>query len=115
MTKLIFIYFDEMVPKMVWFTEATRHDHFLLSKLKLDPNTIYVFDKGYNDYQAFKLFNNNNVGFVTRIKDNAVYSVTEELLIEDCIHSGVLEDTIIEFSFKDENKNFQKVKLKSLI
>jgi hypothetical protein len=24
---------DEMVPKMVWFTEATRHDHFLLSKL----------------------------------------------------------------------------------
>ena len=105
---------DEMVPKMVWFTEATKHDHFLLSKLKLDPNTIYVFDKGYNDYQAFKLFIDNNVGFVTRIKDNAVYSVTEELLIEDCIHSGVLEDTIIEFSFKDENKNFQKVKLRKV-
>ena len=55
-----------------------------------------------------------NVGFVTRIKDNAVYSVTEELLIEYCIHSGVLEDTIIEFSFKDENKNFQKVKLRKV-
>ena len=105
---------DEMVPKMVWFTEAARNDHFLLSKLKLDPNTIYVFDKGYNDYQAFKLFSNNNVGFVTRIKDNAVYSVTEESLIEDCIHSGVLEDTIIEVSFKDENKNVQKVKLRKV-
>ena len=45
------------------------------------------------------MFSDNNVGFVTRIKDNAVYSVTEELLIEDCIHSGVLEDTIIEVSF----------------
>ena len=105
---------DEMVPKMVWFTEAARNDHFLLSKLKLDPNTIYVFDKGYNDYQAFKLFSNNNVGFVTRIKDNAVYSVTEESLIEDCIHSGVLEDTIIEVSFKDENKNVPKVKLRKV-
>ena len=105
---------DEMVPKMVWFTEATRHDHFLLSKLKLDPNTIYVFDKGYNDYQAFKIFSDNQAGFVTIIKDNAVYSETEELLIEDCIHSGVLEDTIIEVSFKDDDNIVQKVKLRKV-
>jgi hypothetical protein len=40
-------------------------------QIKAGSNTIYVFDKGYNDYQAFKLFSDNNVGFVTRIKDNA--------------------------------------------
>jgi len=105
---------DEMVPKMVWFTEASRNDHFLLSKLKLDSNTIYVFDKGYNDYRAFQLFSENKVGFTTRIKDNAVYSLTEELIIADHIHSGVIEDTIIEVSFRDENKIEHKVKLRKV-
>lgn len=104
---------DELVPKMVWFTEATKNDHYLLSKLKLDSNTIYVFDKGYNDYKAFKLFNDNNVGFVTRIKDNAVYFVTEELMIEDCIHSGVLEDVIIEILVKENNQT-SKLKLRKV-
>ena len=40
---------DESVPKLVWFTDATKHDHILLDKLKMDSNTIYVFGKGYND------------------------------------------------------------------
>src|SRR5690554_7342138 len=43
-----------------------------------DGNTIYVFDKGYNDYKAFKLFCEKGAGFVTRIKDNAVYKRSEE-------------------------------------
>ena len=47
---------DESVPKLVWFTDAAKHDHILLEKLKMDSNTIYVFDKGYNDYRAFKKF-----------------------------------------------------------
>lgn len=34
---------DEAVPRMLWFTDATTHDHILLSKLRPDPNTIYVF------------------------------------------------------------------------
>ncbi len=76
---------DEFVPKMVWFTSAATNDHYLLDKLKFDANTIYVFDKGYNDYVAFKRFCDNHTGFVTRIKDNAVYAVEEELYIDECI------------------------------
>ena len=44
---------DGMVPKMVWFTSAATHDHYLLEKLRFDPDTIYVFDKGYNDRAVF--------------------------------------------------------------
>lgn len=94
---------DEVVPKMVWFTSAATHDHVLLDKLKMDANTIYVFDKGYNDYKAFEKFCLNRTGFVTRIKDNAVYDVTSVDEIDDDIHSGVLEDTIIEIVVKDKN------------
>lgn len=58
---------DETVPKMVWITHSATNGHGLLNKLKLDPNTIYVFDKGYNDYKAFKKFDESGTGFVTRI------------------------------------------------
>ncbi|MDP4291837.1 MAG: hypothetical protein Q8908_12205 [Bacteroidota bacterium] len=44
---------EETVPKFVWFTHNAIHDHVLLNKLKMESNTIYVFDKGCNDYKAF--------------------------------------------------------------
>ena len=105
---------DELVPKMVWFTGAATSDHFLLDKLKFDPNTIYVFDKGYNDYKAFKLFCDNETGFVTRIKDDALYRVEEELYIDECIHSGVLEDQIIEITVKEKDGTTGKLKLRKV-
>ena len=104
---------DEVVPKMVWFTSAATHDHVLLDKLKMDANTIYVFDKGYNDYKAFEKFCLNNTGFVTRIKDNAVYDVASVDEIDDNIHSGVLEDTIIEIVVKDKNGD-RKLRLRKV-
>lgn len=104
---------DETVPKLVWFTDAKTHDHILLEKLRLDSNIIYVFDKGYNDYKAFKLFSENKTGFVTRIKDNAVYKTLLYNEIEESIHSGVLEDQIIEITVKDSTNsklNLRKIR-----
>jgi len=92
---------DETVPKLIWYTHSATNDHILLSKLKLDANTIYVFDKGYNDYKAFKRFSDNQTGFVTRIKDNAVYERVCKNEIGENIHSGVLQDEIIELTVKD--------------
>jgi hypothetical protein len=104
---------DEAVPKMVWFSSAATHDHMLLDKLKLDSNTIYVFDKGYNDYKAFELFTQNNTGFVTRIKDNAVYEVTQENEVQGFIHSGVEVDELIEVTIK-ENDTQRKLTLRRI-
>lgn len=104
---------DETVPKLVWFANAAAHDHVLLDKLKFNKDTIYVFDKGYNDYAAFKRFYDNETGFVTRIKDNAVYKVEEKHLIDRCVHSGVLEDAIIELTVRDKEKS--KLKLRKIV
>lgn len=104
---------DEMVPKIIWITHAATNDHILLSKLKLDPNTIYVFDKGYNDYKAFKLLTETSTGFVTRIKDNAVYETICDNEIGEHIHSGVMEDLIIEVTVKD-GKTTSKLKLRKI-
>lgn len=103
---------DEVVPKMIWITNASTNDHVLLKKLRFDSNTIYVFDKGYNDYKAFKMLDENKTCFVTRIRDNAVYQILENHEICSNIHSGVLEDTIIELTVKDEAKS--KLKLRKV-
>lgn len=92
---------DEAVPKLVWFTNSATNDHVLLNKLKMDANTIFVFDKGYNDYTAFKKFSDNETGFVTRIKDNAVYEPVYENEIGEHVHSGVLQDEIIALTVKE--------------
>lgn len=95
---------DQSVPKLVWFTSAATNDHVLLDKLELSQDIIYVFDKGYNDYKAYKRFSASQTGFVTRIKDNAVYKTKEQLYIDDCIYSGVLEDQIIELNVKQDDE-----------
>jgi hypothetical protein len=100
---------DEIVPSLVWFSEAKTHDHKFLEKLNCDKNTIYVFDKGYNDYKAFEHFTAHETGFVTRIKDNASYRKIEDLDVADYIHNGVLEDQIIEVEVK---KGKEKTPLK---
>ena len=105
---------DETVPKVVWFTSAATHDHILLSKLELSPNIIYIFDKGYNDYKAYKLFTEKQTGFVTGIKDNAVYNVLEQNKIEENIHSGVWQDEMIEITVKEKEGDC-KLKLRKVV
>ena len=65
--------------------------------------------------KAFKLFGEKGAGFVTRVKDNAVYKLREELHIDECIHSGVLEDTIIEVTVKEGNGVESKLRLRKVV
>lgn len=81
-----------------------------MKKLQLKEDIIYVFDKEYNDYKAFKKFSEAKTVFVTRIKDNAVYDIIEEQEIEENIHNGVIEDLIIEVVVK-EDINLSTLKL----
>jgi hypothetical protein len=104
---------DEIVPNLVWFSPATTHDHNFLDKLKCDDNTVYIFDKGYNDYKAFKRFTEHKTGFVTRLKDNALYHEIENLEIPEHVHNGVLSDKIIEIEVK-KDKEASKLKLRKI-
>lgn len=44
----------------------------------MDPNTLYLFDKEYNDYKTFRTFFEYQTGFVTQLKDNAVCKTIEK-------------------------------------
>jgi hypothetical protein len=82
----------EDVPCLVRFSSAATHDHTFLKELDLKKGSFVVFDKGYVDYQQYHNWTLDDIYFVTRQKDNAVYQSIEEFPIGDHIHSGVLKD-----------------------
>lgn len=86
----------EDVPCLVRFTSAATHDHAFLKELDLKKGSFVVFDKGYVDYLQYHNWTLDDIYFVTRQKDNAVYQSLEEFPIGDHIHSGVLKDERIE-------------------
>lgn len=94
----------EEVPELIHFTEATTHDHTFLSKLKLRPHQIAVFDRAYVDYKQYAKWTTEDICFVTRLKDNAVYEQLEESAIPDHCPDGYIKDEKVSVNYKDENK-----------
>jgi hypothetical protein len=45
----------------------------LLKDVKLPSGSVIVFDRGYVDYAQYERFTQEEVYYVTRLKDNAVY------------------------------------------
>ncbi|HED36737.1 MAG TPA: IS4 family transposase [Ignavibacteria bacterium] len=86
----------EDVPCLVRFSSAATHDHIFLKDLELKKGSYVVFDKGYNDYEQYSEWTLEDIYFVTRQKDNAVYDSLEEFEIEDESDPGVLKDERIE-------------------
>ena len=83
---------SEDVPTLIRFTSAATHDHTFLKDLELKKGSIVVFDKGSNDYDQYLQWNLEGVHFVTRQKDNAVWTSIDEFEILDETDNGVLKD-----------------------
>ena len=69
---------DDYMPSYVLLTEARRHDRVGARLLSLNAESIVAMDRAYNDYQLFADWTAAGIFFVTRLKDNTDYEVTEE-------------------------------------
>lgn len=67
----------QSIARFVKITEAKQHDRIFLKELKLPEHSMVVFDKAYNVYEQFAQWTKENVFFVTRQKENALYTVLE--------------------------------------
>jgi putative transposase len=65
------------IPQFAAITEGKVTDIEIGRTLQFSPGSIVVFDKGYTDYKWFKALNNKGVFFVTRLRTNAIWRVTE--------------------------------------
>lgn len=85
----------EDVPCLIRFSSAATHDHTFLKELKLEKGSFVVFDKAYNDYMQYLQWTLNDVYFVTRQKDNAVYKSIKEFDLDEKTSDAVLKDELI--------------------
>ena len=99
----------EDVPCLVRFSSAATHDHTFLKELNLKKGSFVVFDKGYLDYTQYYKWTLEDIYFVTRQKENAVYKSTEEFDIKDHINPSILKDERIEIKKGDQLIELRRV------
>ena len=66
---------DDYLPAYVLLTEAKRSDVKLADSFTLNPGSIVTMDRGYTDYALFGRWTLAGVFFVTRMKENAAFTV----------------------------------------
>jgi hypothetical protein len=85
---------DGYLPSFAIITEGKVHEVKVAHQFKFEPDTIVVDDRGYNDYELFAQWTSQNVYFVTRMKENAVYQVIRKNKVPQKRH--IIKDEIIE-------------------
>jgi hypothetical protein len=90
---------DGDLPSVVVITEGKRCDVRVARTLRFDAGTVVVMDRGYVDDAGFGQWTAQEVFFVTRLKDKAVYTVVERRRVPE--RSAVLRDEVIELTGGD--------------
>ena len=85
------------VPDLIDLSEAASNDKNFLGQLTPDPGTIYVFDKGYVNYQVWDRWTKQGVFYITRLNNNADYEVLtgQPNHISEYAGGGIISDQII--------------------
>src|SRR2546428_1514117 len=86
---------DGYLPSFAVVTEGKTSEIKVARTLRFAPGTILAIDRGYVDYEWFEELTQEEVYFVTRMKEKAVYEVKEELEVPK--NSNVVSDQIICF------------------
>jgi hypothetical protein len=86
---------DGYLPSFGVVTEGKTSEIKVARTIRFDPGTILAIDRGYVDYEWFRELTQEEVYFVTRMKEKAVYEVKEELEVPK--ERNVVSDQIICF------------------
>ena len=73
---------------------------------KIEPDSIYTYDKGYCDYAWFKEIDGKAAFFFTRLKQNTRLKVVGQHLAAN-EKLGVVADDIVELGFKTPGRRIQ--------
>jgi hypothetical protein len=83
------------LPSFAVITNGKTSDIKAARRLKFEPGTVVVMDRGYIDYEWFVQLTLQGVYFVTRLKDNASFEVVENRKVPAA--TSILKDQIIFF------------------
>jgi hypothetical protein len=105
-----------MLPNLVNISEAAVHDRKGFTDVIFPKNTIIIEDKGYWDFSIIKSRVIAGNDFVTRIKENTVYEVVEELDLPSDTDQHILLDEIIHLTGQKAKKlKINEVKFRRVV
>jgi Transposase DDE domain/Domain of unknown function (DUF4372) len=87
---------DGYLPSFAVVTNGKTSDIKLARRLRFERGTVVVMDRGYIDYEWFVQLTHQGVYFVTRLKDNAAFTVVESRPIP--AGSNIIKDQIVFFN-----------------
>ncbi len=87
---------DGMLPSFLSITDGKTHDITAARTLQLPKGSIVVMDRGYTDYAWYNQLNTQGIFFVTRLRKNARYRVTERRSVRKS--KGLTSDQTIELA-----------------
>ena len=74
------IHANEGVPSDIKFTSAATNDSFMLKPANYTSGDILAFDRAYIDYAKFEELTRNGVIYVTKMKKNLVYAISDDTM-----------------------------------
>ena len=91
------------VPDLVAMTDAASNDKSYLGQLEPDKGDIYIFDKGYVNYEKWDQWDKDGAFFVTRLNENASIKVLQGQVnhVSEYADGGIISDQTIELSSAD--------------
>ncbi len=83
------------VPSAATITAGNDSEHDQL-RATLQSGRLYAIDRGYAEYELFQDIIDAQSSFIGRLRDNAVYEVTEERPVSaEARQAGVLRDRVV--------------------
>lgn len=99
--------FDSLVPEYIELGAAAKNDKDFLGQLEVKSGNLYVFDKGYVNYSIYKEWTDKGVYFVTRLNDNASYTIEKDIpvsYLDVASGEGVIKEQYIKVRIKGSKK-----------
>ena len=94
---------DGYLPTYAYISDGKKSDRSVARELSFAPGSIVALDRGYNDYNLFAKWTENDIYFVTRLKDNADFTVIAESPLPQ--NRNILADqTIIFTGYQSQKK-----------
>ena len=91
--RLVFMEKGLSYPDKAVMTNAIEHDRGQLEVFVDDKECMYVFDRGYLDYERFDRMTDDGYFFVSRLRKNAVVRVIKTLEVPS--NSSILSDEMV--------------------
>ena len=101
------------IPVKIYHSNAREHDSLFIQKQGvMNKGEVALFDKAYNNYALFNKWSEEDIFFVTRLKNNAKETLLKEFELTDATPNEVLRDAKIALKYKDKQGHEKQVELR---